>query len=144
MDALGFQPMCMLPVAILAILIAVQGFSYLYDRKKVDMYHSVPVSAKRRFAVIYLNGFLMYIIPALFGICIGILMAAAQGSLTIRCLAECGLAFILNLFSHCVPYDNSGGYADRECGDYRICDRDSARHRLYRLCDNRGSSECFL
>ncbi len=103
-DALGFQPMCMLPVAILAILIAVQGFSYLYDRKKVDMYHSVPVSAKRRFAVIYLNGFLMYIIPALFGICIGILMAAAQGSLTIRCLAECGLAFILNLLYFLTVY----------------------------------------
>lgn len=103
-DALGFQPLSTLPVAALAILIAVQGFSYLYDRKKVDMYHSVPVSAKRRFAVIYINGILMYIIPALFSILIAVLMAAAQGCLTGRCMAECGLAMVLNLLYFLVVY----------------------------------------
>lgn len=106
-DALGFQPVCMLPVALLAILIAVQGFSYLYDRKKVDMYHSVPVSAKRRFAVIYVNGLLIYLIPALFSILTGIIMAAAQGCMTGRCLAECGLAFLLNLLYFLVVYNTS-------------------------------------
>ncbi|MCI8774446.1 MAG: hypothetical protein HFI50_11060 [Lachnospiraceae bacterium] len=103
-DALGFKPFCMLPIAVLGILIAVQGFSYLYDRKKVDMYHSVPVPAKRRFAVIYVNGLLMYVIPTLFSILIAALMAAMQGSLTGRSMAECGLAAVLNLLYFLVVY----------------------------------------
>lgn len=103
-DALGFKPFCMLPIAALGILIAVQGFSYLYDRKKVDMYHSVPVPAKRRFAVIYVNGLLMYVIPALFGILTAVLMATVQGSMTGRCMAECGLAAVLNLLYFLVVY----------------------------------------
>ena len=42
-------------VACMAIVCAIQGFSYLYSRKKVDMYHSVPVKKSRRFAVIFTN-----------------------------------------------------------------------------------------
>jgi len=103
-DALGFQPLCMLPVALLGILIAVQGFSYLYDRKKVDMYHSVPVSAKRRFAVIYVNGILMYVMPAFFCMLIAVLMASVQGAMTGRCMVECGLAMLLNLLYFLVVY----------------------------------------
>lgn len=103
-DALGFNPVCMLPIALLGILIAIQGFSYLYDRKKVDMYHSVPVPSKRRFAVIYVNGLLMYVIPALLSMLIAIPMAVVQGSMTGRCMAECGLAVILNLLYFLVVY----------------------------------------
>lgn len=103
-DALGFEPFCMLPIAILGVLIAVQGFSYLYDRKKVDMYHSVPVPAKRRFAVIYVNGLLMYVIPALLSMLIAVLMASVQGVMTGRCMAECGLAMLLNLLYFLVVY----------------------------------------
>lgn len=103
-DALGFQPWCMLPVALLAILIAVQGFSYLYDRKKVDMYHSVPVSSKKRFAVIYTNGIMIYMIPALISLLAGIVIAAVQGCMTGDCMARCGLALVLNLLYFLVVY----------------------------------------
>ncbi len=86
-DALGFQPFGAYLIMFLAIL---------YDRKKVDMYYSVPVSSKRRFVVIYVNGLMMYIIPALASILIAVIMAAVQGSLTIRGAAECGLAILFN------------------------------------------------
>ena len=42
-DALGFQDNMFPILAGLAVIIGMQGFSYLYDRKKVDLYHSVPV-----------------------------------------------------------------------------------------------------
>jgi len=103
-DALGFQPFGAYLIMFLAILIAVQGFSYLYDRKKVDMYYSVPVSSKRRFVVIYVNGLMMYIIPALASILIAVIMAAVQGSLTIRGAAECGLAILFNLLYFLIVY----------------------------------------
>ncbi len=41
---------------VLAILLAVQGFSWLDNRRKLDMYLSVPIPSRRRYAVIYGNG----------------------------------------------------------------------------------------
>ena len=55
-------------ITLFAIVCAIQGFSYLYSRKKVDMYHSVPVKKTRRFAVIYINGILIYLIPNALGL----------------------------------------------------------------------------
>ncbi|MCI1931098.1 MAG: DUF6449 domain-containing protein [Clostridia bacterium] len=48
---------------IFAAIASIHGFSYLYSKKKIDMYLSLPVSKSRRFATIYINGLLMYYIP---------------------------------------------------------------------------------
>ena len=50
-------------VFLLALLFAVQGFSWLDSRRKLDLYLSVPVSPRRRFAVVYGNG------AAVFAVC---------------------------------------------------------------------------
>ena len=42
-----------------AIISAMQGFLWLYNRKKVDMYGSQPISAVKRFRTIYVNGILI-------------------------------------------------------------------------------------
>lgn len=52
-------------ISMVAIIAAIQGFSYMYQRKKLDMYMSVPVTKGRRFAAIYLNGFLVYFLSYL-------------------------------------------------------------------------------
>lgn len=103
-DAVGFQPNALAPITFLGVVIAMQGFLYLHDRKKVDMYHSVPVSAKKRFAVIYTNGILIYLVPNLLCMALALIMAAMQGALTGGVLAECGLAFLLNLLYFLVVY----------------------------------------
>ncbi|MDE5597525.1 MAG: hypothetical protein K2J04_06795, partial [Lachnospiraceae bacterium] len=64
-DAVGFKPHAVIPILILGVILAMQGFSYLHDRKKVDMYHSVPVSMKKRFLVVYSNGIFIYLLPAI-------------------------------------------------------------------------------
>ncbi len=104
-DALGFHKFITVSVTFLAIIIGVQGFSYLYSRKKVDMYHSLPVSAKRRFAVIYINGVLAYVIPCLVSVALAIIMAAAQGGMSSRALAECGLALFMNFIYFLAVYN---------------------------------------
>lgn len=48
-----------------AVITAVWGFRYLYSRKMVDLYHSVPIGRNRMFFVIYLNGLLIWLIPML-------------------------------------------------------------------------------
>lgn len=62
---LGMNIATILFVTLLAVVCALQGFSYLFKRQKLDMYLSVPVSKERRFAVIYVNGILLYALPYL-------------------------------------------------------------------------------
>lgn len=78
--ALGFKDdFCLLTAAFLALIIGIQGFSYLYDRKKVDMYHSVPVSRGRRFFTVYVNGILIYLVSTLTALFVGVLIAVMRG-----------------------------------------------------------------
>ena len=48
---------------VLAVVVAMSGFSYLYSKKKVDMYHSLPVRREVLFFVKILNGILIVILP---------------------------------------------------------------------------------
>ena len=48
---------------VLAVIVAMSGFSYLYSKKKVDMYHSLPVRREVLFFVKILNGILIVILP---------------------------------------------------------------------------------
>lgn len=104
-DALGFHNITTVMILFLAVCIGIQGFSYLYDRKKVDMYHSVPISSKGRFIVVYINGILAYVLPALISVTLAIIMAALQGALTPRAVAECALAFLMNFLYYMVVYN---------------------------------------
>ena len=46
-----------------AAIVAIWGFRYLYSRKMVDLYHSIPVKRSRLFLVTYLNGLLIWLVP---------------------------------------------------------------------------------
>lgn len=48
---------------ICAVVCGLSGFSYLHSKKKVDLLHSVPVRREKLFAVTYINGLLIYIVP---------------------------------------------------------------------------------
>ena len=64
-----------------ALPAGMQGFSYLYDRSKIDFYHSKPVKASQRFMTIWLNGVLIFAIPYLVGSIFNLLLVAASGVL---------------------------------------------------------------
>lgn len=103
-DALAFSDNLYGIIFVLAAVIAMQGFSYLYDRRKVDMYHSVPVSKGRRFAVVYINGIAIYLVANLSGMILGAAIAASQSAVNMDVLANAGLAFVWNLFSFLAVY----------------------------------------
>lgn len=104
-DALGFKIQAPYIVGMLAALIGIQGFSYLFSRKKTDMYHSVPVPSKIRFFVIYINGIIIYVTAYLVSIILSLGLAAINGALDTRAVIECGLAFVLNLLFFLVVYN---------------------------------------
>jgi len=88
-----------------AVLSGIQGFSYLYDRSKIDFYHSKPVKASKRFITIWLNGVLAYVIPFVVGNIINVLLVAASGVLDgtlvlSLCEAVClSIGFYISVYS---------------------------------------------
>ncbi len=78
-DVVAVNPFIMAVTLIFAIIAAIHGFSYLYSRKKTDMYLSVPVSIQKRFVAIFINSMLMYIVPYIIFLVITIIIAGTYG-----------------------------------------------------------------
>lgn len=78
---LGPSFLLMAYTLVFAVANAVQGFSWLYSRKKIDFYMGMPVKRSRRFLVIWLNGIFIYVIPYLLGLVICMLIAAGNHGL---------------------------------------------------------------
>lgn len=84
-------------VAVIAIICAIQGFSYLYSRKKVDMYHSVPVKKSQRFVVIFMNGVLIFFVPYVLNLFLAILAAWISGGMNGHNFIAAMIAMVLEL-----------------------------------------------
>jgi len=69
-------------ISLFAVIAAIQGFSYMYQRKKLDLYMSVPVSKGRRFAAIYLNGLLAFVLSYIVNLLLSFFVAQAMGANT--------------------------------------------------------------
>lgn len=103
-DALGFSNLQFFTMFVLAAVIGMQGFSYLFDRRKVDMYHSVPVSKEKRFMTIYLGGILIYVLPTIVSILLGFVVAGAYQAISGSVVVAVLLRFVYNLVSFLVMY----------------------------------------
>ena len=75
----GFTPVIIIG---LAVLLGMQGFVYLHNKRQVDFYHSQPVSRKRRFAVLWINGIVIFAVTYLINMVLGMGVAAVYGSLS--------------------------------------------------------------
>ncbi len=80
------------------VLCAREGFSWIYSRKKVDMYLSQPITAGRRFLFTYINGILLYFVPYLISVLLTLLVisgtGASSGALFMNVAFTAGAAFI--------------------------------------------------
>jgi len=90
----GFMPVIVIG---LAILIGMQGFVYLHNKRQVDFYHSQPVSRKRRFAVLWFNGIVIFVVTYLVNMLLGIGVATVYGSMNGSIFAGAMKAFFLYL-----------------------------------------------
>ncbi|BCN31591.1 DUF6449 domain-containing protein [Anaeromicropila herbilytica] len=57
-----------------AAICGLSGFFYLHSKKKVDFYHSIPVRREALFAVSYINGLLIYLVPYIISILISFII----------------------------------------------------------------------
>ena len=104
LEALGFQDRFIFTIIGLAAIIGIQGFSYLHDRRKVDLYHSVPLDKNRRFLAVYLNGIIIYLVSTVISMAAGIALAFTQDAVNGLTLSGIGIAFIWNLLFFLVIY----------------------------------------
>ncbi len=82
------SPCAFLIVFPLALILAIEGFSWMDSRQQVDFYESLPVPRRQRFLDICFSGFLYFIFSYLITLEAGLLIAGAMGALTRGLLLE--------------------------------------------------------
>ena len=94
-----FHSNSFLPVLIifLAVLIGMQGFAYLHNKKQVDFYHSQPVSRKRRFTVLWFDGVVIFVVTYWVNMLLGMMVATVFGSMSGAIMTGAIKAFCLYL-----------------------------------------------
>ncbi len=75
---IGLQQAGVFGCVLLAIMIALEGYSYLNNRRKLDFYECQPVPRNTRFWGIYVNGLLLYAVPYLCSLLLSIAIAAGM------------------------------------------------------------------
>ena len=88
-----------------AILCGLQGYSYLFNRIKVDMYHSQPVKKSVRFLAIYSNGAAYFILSYLINLLLEIGVAAYYHYLTDTLLAAALLSGAFQMIAFLAIYN---------------------------------------
>ncbi|MBQ4259376.1 MAG: hypothetical protein IJB84_03805 [Lachnospiraceae bacterium] len=58
-----------------ALIVGIFGFRFVFRRKMVDLYHSLPITRNQQFWVTYLNGFLIWFVPFVVSMLITVVMA---------------------------------------------------------------------
>ncbi|MBP3735863.1 MAG: hypothetical protein J6I56_02490 [Lachnospiraceae bacterium] len=97
---LGCRQIFWIFVVIGAVIVGIEGFSYLYDRKKIDFYASQPMKQRTRFSTIYVSGLFIFFVPFVTGLALATLVAAAYGVVNGALLADiaCGAVRVSLLY----------------------------------------------
>lgn len=89
-----------------AVVCGISGFAFLQSKKKVDFYHSIPVRREMLFAVFYLDGILLYLVPYLVNLILFLLISAGsvqdQGMLFAQAFRYLGVHLVYYLLIYTV------------------------------------------
>lgn len=103
-DVIGFSFIHVLFAAFFAILFAVQGFCWLYSRRKTDLYFSVPESLKKRYMLICGNGIMVYSFSTLTALLLDWIIGAAFHGMTGILAAQSLLAWFVEQLAFIAMY----------------------------------------
>ncbi len=85
-----------------AIICAIAGFAWLFSKKKVDLYHSIPIKREIIFASCYVNGVVLYLLPYLVSVLVSLIIisqyATITGSMLSMALITIGVHILFFLF----------------------------------------------
>lgn len=87
-----------------AIICGLSGFFYLHSKKKVDLYHSLPVRREWLFATNYINGLLIYLIPYVINLLLCFVILKINGYMNLEMLTTALAAMAINLLFYSLIY----------------------------------------
>lgn len=87
-----------------ALICAVAGFGYLFSKKKVDFFHSLPVKRETLFAVRYINGVLIYLVPYLVMVLVSFVIIALSGNFAGVVLTVTAKGLVVHLLGYLTIY----------------------------------------
>lgn len=91
-------------IGIVAVLLGVMGFYYLYSGEKTDFYHSLPLKREELFVIPFFSGFFMFLVPYLVSVGITYLIGigyhgvSAQSSIQALVAIGMNILFFLELY----------------------------------------------
>ncbi len=91
-------------IVILAILVGISGFSFVFSRQKMDFFESQPVTRAKRFREVYLNGILIFTVPYVVCVMAAILIAFGMDAMNGVVLKDCLVQFIHLFLTYCSAY----------------------------------------
>ncbi len=104
---LGFESIGYVLVAFLGVLLALQGFSYLFNSSQIDFYDSQPISRKGRFWQIYLGGLFTFLKCYLCSVLIAVVFALCFGAMSGPLFLEILIQVVRMLFLFLMTYSIS-------------------------------------
>lgn len=78
------------------------SMSYLFSKSKTDFYHSLPVNRQQLFLVSYTNSILIYAIPYLVTLCVGLLFVLTASGEAITMWDDAFVAYGYHLLGYCM------------------------------------------
>lgn len=131
-------------IAVMAVIGAVQGYSYLYHQKKVDMLHSLPISTSIRFWTIYINGFLGFLLPYVVSVGLTLAIGGYYGLVTGSLLKTILLFSLFHVLAYLAVYHTAilavvvtGNYLAGCLGIAALLGTEWAfRSLIYQYCSN--------
>lgn len=92
-------------IVIMAFLLAMSGFWYVYSGVKTDFYHSLPIKREKLFLERYVTGILIFIVPYFFSLMLGYGAGIMKEAGTSGILSLCAKGFITNVVLFLLLYN---------------------------------------
>ncbi len=103
-DFTGLNVWLALVTCVGAVICGISGFAYLHSKKQMDFYHSLPVKREQLFAVRFVNGLLIYVIPYVISILYVYLICTIFGVMSMRIFLDAMFGFFWNLMGYIILY----------------------------------------
>ena len=87
-----------------AVLCGLSGFWYLFSKKKVDFFHALPLKREVLFAVRYINGILIYVVPYIVALVVSLVIAGIGGMFPEGIIGNAFSWFFFHLCNYLVLY----------------------------------------
>ncbi|HHX11676.1 MAG TPA: hypothetical protein GX731_02560 [Clostridiales bacterium] len=87
-----------------AVVCGLSGFFYLHSKKKVDLFHSIPVRREKLFAITYLNGLLIYIVPYMINLLLCYIILGINNHMVMEVFLSGLTAFGFNIIYYLLIY----------------------------------------